>query len=316
MSAPAVSVVLPIYNGTRYLRESVDSVLAQTFRDFELLAWDDGSADDSRAVLASYRDPRVRAFANPANRGLFPTLNLAVRECRGGLVRLWAQDDRMLPHCLEREVEYWARHPGVGMTYCQHHLIDAVGTVVRRAPDDGTPDVVEPWLASQISYYWGSMPGNISTVTLKKSVLDRVGPFAPLRVSGDFEMWARVMEHYPVGFIREPLVELRAHAGQFSRWSGEQLNFIREDRQVLERLFERLPEPLRRHARSYHLRRRVITYVHCMMRALAAGQFRYALQVLAEVRREGNVAWLVFLWLVTGNGRWFRPEPVYRNPAA
>src|SRR5262249_19641802 len=158
-------------------------------------------------ATASFCDPRIRRFANCRNQGLFPTLNLASAQCRADLIRLWAQDDRMLPHCLEREVAFSERHPEIGMSYCQRYLIDGSGSRVSGPAEDGTPEVVEPWLANQLSFYWGSMPGNISTVMLRRSARDRVGPFAALRVSGDFDMWARIMEHYPIGFIREPLIE-------------------------------------------------------------------------------------------------------------
>jgi hypothetical protein len=220
----------------------------------------------------------------------------------------------MKPHCLERETAYWRVHPQVGMSYCQSDVIDEAGRVVSPAPADDTPEVVEPWLVAQISYYFGCMPGNISTVTVRKDVLEALGGFAPLRLAADFDLWERVSRRHPVGFIRASLIELRRHPEQLSRRTGEGLTFIREDRQVLARLFARLPAPLRRHARSYHARRRAVQYVHYMMRALAAGQVRFALQVLAEVRREGSLAWLVFLWLATANGRWFRPKPVYQEP--
>src|SRR5262245_238256 len=111
MASPAISVVLPVYNGVPYIRESVRSVLTQTFTDFELLVWDDGSTDSTGEALASLRDPRVRRFTNGVNQGLFPTLNLAIAQCRGDLIRLWAQDDRMLPQCLEKETAFSERHP-------------------------------------------------------------------------------------------------------------------------------------------------------------------------------------------------------------
>ena len=82
---PLVSVIIPSYNSRQWVGKAIDSVLAQTCRDFELIVWDDGSSDDSGAVVASYRDPRLRAFAHRPNCGLFPTLNLALGECRADL---------------------------------------------------------------------------------------------------------------------------------------------------------------------------------------------------------------------------------------
>lgn len=313
MSQPAVSVILPIYNGERYLEESLRSVLTQSRADYELIAWDDGSHDRSASIAASFRDNRVRYFRNDTNLGLFPTLNLAIQQARAPLIRLWAQDDRMKPHCLQRELEFWAAHPEIGMSYCARDIIDATGQCLAPASPDATPDVVEPWLANQISFYWGCMPGNIATVMIRKDVLEKVGPFATLRVSGDFEMWTRIMEEHAVGFIREPLIELRRHVQQFSRWKEVAPDFIREDRQIFSTLAARLPAQLQCHARSYQ-RRRAVRYLHQSVRLLAAGQVALARQVFQEVRREANPFLVVLLWLVTLNGRVARLSPMYVSP--
>src|SRR5262249_31752582 len=147
--SPETTVILSVYNGSRYLRESMDSVLAQTYRDFELCIWDDGSKDDTPAILDSYRDPRIRRFRNSPNMGLYPTLNRALQEARGERIRLWSYDDRMKPQCLEREAAFWAAHPEIGMSYCSRDRIDPQGCL-QSVKMDETPEVVEPWLAAQI----------------------------------------------------------------------------------------------------------------------------------------------------------------------
>src|SRR5439155_3850873 len=154
-AAPPLTVILPVYNGQRYLRASLDSVLGQTYRDFDLDVWDDGSTDGTPAILDGYSDRRLRRFTNRPNKGLFPTLNVAVREARGSKLRLWAYDDLMKPNCLEREAQFWRVHPEIGMSYCHSDRIGADGKVFAPAAQDTTPEVVEPWLAAQISYYHG-----------------------------------------------------------------------------------------------------------------------------------------------------------------
>src|SRR5438552_3810406 len=135
-AASTLTIILPVYNGERYLRASLDSVLGQTHRDFELDVWDDGSKDDTPGILDSYSDPRVRRFTNRPNKGLFPTLNVAIREARGSRLRLWAYDDIMKPNCLERETAFWRAHPQIGMSYCQCDRIDADSKVFAPAMDD------------------------------------------------------------------------------------------------------------------------------------------------------------------------------------
>ncbi len=316
MIRPAVSIVMPVYNGRRYLAESIESVLAQTWTDFEFVICDDGSSDDSYQMCASYRDPRIRLLRNAANRGLFPNLNRLVGESRAPIVRFWSQDDRMKPNCLRAEQEFRAAHDGVALTYCQRDTIDERGAVVARPAYDPTPEVIEPWLSNQIAVYHGCLQGNIATVAVRRSVLDEAGPFAEhFRVSGDFEMWTRISARHPIGFIRDPLIDLRAHRGQFSRSPRERLAFIREDRAVVERLLADLEPDVQRYARAYRRRHQDLWTMHYLAGCVARGDWSTARQVVGELRRTGPVLPLLARWLVTANGAWFRPEPAYRKPA-
>src|SRR5690349_18729732 len=99
MPGPLVSVCLPVYNGEQYLRESIDSVLGQTYADFEILISDDGSTDSSAEICAQYadRDRRVRFWRNEANRGLFANYNICMNRARGEFIKPFAQDDVLHP---------------------------------------------------------------------------------------------------------------------------------------------------------------------------------------------------------------------------
>ncbi len=307
-----VSVILPVYNGGRHLRESIDSVLAQTHGDFELLVCDDGSTDGSWEVVRGYRDARLRPLRNETNLGLFKTLNRLLGASSGDLVRVWAQDDRMRPHCLERELRFWEAHPEIGLSYCAAAYIDAEGNPLPpHQGEDTTPEVIAPWLAAQISVYWGNLAANISSVMLARRAVERVGPFADLRVAGDFEMWVRVMGAFPAGCIREPLIELRSHAGQFSRASTSGLVALRESEPVFEELLGRLPDGLRPYARRYLVRRYYAQYVHHAARALLAGRFGYARDVLRFLAARASLPAAAFWWVAGLNGRAFQPQPRY-----
>lgn len=119
---PLVSVVLPVYNGEKYLAEAIDSVLAQTFGDFELIMIDDGSTDGSQQILREYErgDPRVRVIVRE-NRGLATTLNDSIDIARGSWIARMDQDDIALPHRFERQLE-WLEKTGA----------DIAGSWVRR----------------------------------------------------------------------------------------------------------------------------------------------------------------------------------------
>jgi len=311
---PSLSVVLPVYNGARHLRESIEGVLGQTCSDFELLVWDDASLDGSWEIARSYSDQRIRWYQQSENVGLFRNLNNALERAGGELVRLWSQDDRMKPECLEREQRFWKRHPDVGMFYCQRETIDHRGCVLNSGLGDTTPEVISGGLADEISYNWGSMPGNISTVTIPRRVLSRLGLF-DLRMSlaADFAMWVRIQEKYSIGFCNEPLIQLRSHSEQLSRRRGADLVFLRECREIYRVLHERLPVETRSQRERYS------RYVHCApcfsaaVRALLRGEAKHAWKLIKEIHGWHNAGLVALLWLVTGNLRCYRPQPVYSD---
>lgn len=315
-SSVPLTIVMPVYNGQKYLRASLDSVLAQTYRDYELVIWDDGSVDGTAHILDSYTDPRIRRFSNRPNKGLFPTLNLALSEARGERIRLWAQDDRMRPRCLEREDAFWEANPRIGMSCCRVEFMDAEGHTVNPCPPDTTPEIVEPWLAAQLLFYHGCITANISTITLRKDLLLELGGFGDFQHSGDFDVVERVTERYPFGTVYGfgTLVDLRLHQGQLSNSAGACVAALREDRRIRERLFRRLPPEIQEHARNYRMRNQRIKCVHYAIKELLRGRWRVAAALLGELPNEGNPLLLFYYWLISGNGRWGTPRPLYREP--
>ncbi len=118
---PNISVVLPVYDGEHHLADAVRSVLAQTFRDFELIVIDDGSTDRTGAILSDFSDARLRIVRFPANRGLVEALNVGIRESKSELIARMDADDLCMPRRFERQVAFMNAHPEV----------DACGTWTR-----------------------------------------------------------------------------------------------------------------------------------------------------------------------------------------
>jgi glycosyltransferase involved in cell wall biosynthesis len=312
MQHPRVSVILPVYNGETYIKNSLESILIQSYKNFELIIGDDGSKDNTLKIIESYKDNRIKLFKHNVNQGLFKNLNHLIAEAESEYIRLWAQDDIMKPECLEEEIEFHQQHPEVGMSYCQRDIIDEHNQVLSPALKDNTPEIVSSNLANQISFYHGSMPGNIATVMLKKSVLDNVGLFREdMRVSGDFEMWVRIMEHYPIGYIHKSLIKLRSHPNQFSRRRGIYLAFIQEDREIFTTLIKRLPPDILDHARQYMRWHHYTQYVHSMFRSFLAGDLETAVKIFQEISKFESILVITCLWLITGNKRWWVKKPKY-----
>jgi len=129
MTDPIVTVLIPVYNGEKYLTDAIDSILQQRFKDFELLIIDDGSTDKSAAIAESYRDERVHVLKNNENRGISFTRNLAIEVAKGDFLALLDADDVALPGRLGNQVSYLMSHPEVALCGTQALFIDASGRV-------------------------------------------------------------------------------------------------------------------------------------------------------------------------------------------
>ena len=124
MSQPAISVLLPVYNGSRFLQKAVDSILAQSFEDFELIAVDDGSTDNSVSILEAYNDPRIVLLKHPVNRGIVQTLNTGLARCTGKYIARMDADDIALPERFSRQVAHFEKYPDTGVVDTVQDCID------------------------------------------------------------------------------------------------------------------------------------------------------------------------------------------------
>lgn len=220
-AAPAVSVVLPTYNRPELLRRAIDSVLRQTYGDFELLVVDDASAEDPTPVVESFGDDRVRLIRHPENRGNAAARNTAIRSARGRFLAFLDDDDEWAPEKLELQVpvlESSARDEA--LVYCARRLI-ADGAVVGIDAPGKEGDVLDELLP------WGLM--SCPSVLLKAAVLDEVGLFDERLSRGvDDDLWRRIARHYRVRYLDRALVDCHVHAGERVS-SVETPDQIRED---------------------------------------------------------------------------------------
>lgn len=275
---PAVSVILPVYNGGAYLIESVQSVLEQTLCDFELLVVDDCSTDRSWEYLRRLEDPRVRIFRNGSNKGLFYNLNFLVQKTVAPLIKLWAQDDMMYPHCLQAFVGFHQQHPFIGFSYSGRDHMDEDGRVVATKTVDRTPHLVSPEMHARIAFFTGSIAGNIANVCICKEALQKAGPFnEQMQVSADFDMWVRLAKDHPVGFIPESLIKLRDHEQQLSRREKLYINNVKEDLQVYRYLQSYVGPEIRKEGTRLLRHYKMQYYYTLMLKALFRGQLSSAL---------------------------------------
>jgi glycosyltransferase involved in cell wall biosynthesis len=212
--SPLVSVVIASYNHDRFLRQNLDSVLAQTHRDLEIVAVDDGSTDGSLATLQEYASQhpgRVRVFAHPQreNRGIYATLNRAIAEARGEYIAVQGSDDAWLPRKLERQLEAFAADPAVGAVYAQAYLVDQSGAHLRTAGQAQVYGRVADDLVATLLEY--NVVPAMSIVY--RAVLVPSPAFAEDLLYADWDLNLRLALRTRMVGIAEPLVLYRRHAG-------------------------------------------------------------------------------------------------------
>lgn len=134
MNSPVVTVFIPCYNAGRFIAETIDSILVQTYQDFEILIIDDGSTDNSSEILNKYaeKDERIRILKNKRNRGIGYTRNRGVREARGKYLAIMDADDVSVPARLEKEVQYLEKNQSVGAVSGCAHMINEQGRKLGR----------------------------------------------------------------------------------------------------------------------------------------------------------------------------------------
>jgi glycosyltransferase involved in cell wall biosynthesis len=312
---PAITILLPVYNGAAYLKESIDSVLAQDYRDFELHIIDDMSADQSPAIARTTGDSRVRHSRNPERYGLFKTLNRGFEEAdKSAYVRIWAQDDRMLPGSLKSFVNFARAHPSAGMFYCDYYVIDHAGSRSGAeskylAQRGRTPAVAGRELSALLFWLYGCLPGNISTVMLRRDAWEKIGGFVTgFQQAPDYEMWVRLSEHHNIGFISEKAIELREHSGQLGKLGEKELSTIEEELIVVNRLRARLASILTEKELNRLWRtERGRQHIHWIVRALLRGEWSTAKRGWQSVKLYGQPWSQALFWLVSLNGRLFMP---------
>ena len=205
--SPKVSVLLPVYNGEQFLEEAIDSILNQTFQDFELLILlEYGSNAASREIVESKKvDQRIRVIENQKGRlGLAESLNLGMRQAKGEYIARMDADDISLPKRFAKQVKYLDEHPDIVMC----------GTAMRGLYDDGHMDD-RGYFTDPGSIRFECMLGNPfghptvmwrREVFLRESLFYRNTPY-----SEDFELWKRVVERFPCANLREHLLLYRLH---------------------------------------------------------------------------------------------------------
>src|SRR5690554_967859 len=232
---PLISVVIPTYNRADFLKEAIDSVLAQTYPNFEILVVDDGSTDNTRDILKEYsQEPRFRYFYQK-NQGQSVARNYALSEARGDFVCFLDSDNRWLPYKLEVSLQAFRDHPDVSIVYGDIITINEKGQEVSRQNMRRYSGRITPYL------FQDNCVSMNTSMTRRQCFNEMGGLEVGRRAADDYELWLRFSARYKFLYIREFLAEYRVMENQIS--SNKDRRF-QSNREIMENFVRRFPDAL------------------------------------------------------------------------
>ena len=225
---PLVSIAVASYNHGKFIGALIQSVLDQTFSDFELIICDDRSTDNSRVVIESFQDIRIKKCFNDKNLGVVANINKAISLTRGKYVVVIGSDDLMFPDNLKRKVEVLEKNPHVGLIYSDFVDIDEEGNSTgRRRARNPSHDAV---YAKEDFFVRLMEESNFiasPSVVVRKECYSRLGLYDErLRAAQDYEMWLRISLHYDCAYLSDSLVQYRWHSTNVTH------DYLNENRQA------------------------------------------------------------------------------------
>ena len=241
MKHPCVSVILPVYNGERYIRQSIESILAQTYQDFELLVIDDGSTDGTAGIVKAYEN-RLRYIRQP-NSGASHARNQGIRLSQGKHVAFQDADDLWEPEKLAIQVNFLDRHPDVGLVHCDCEIIDEEGHTIFRSKHSEREEGY--WRLFQQGHAVG-----MYSVMLRRELLDKTGLFDeefPKAGLEDVDFWARLGKITLFHCLPTVLVKHRFHRYSTCKMSENTLLPLEHRALMLKKMLARFgDDPERR----------------------------------------------------------------------
>lgn len=248
---PRVSVVIPNYNYARFLKDRFNSVLQQTFQDFEIVYLDDGSTDDSDRIVSEFLWQRpFRQYQNSQNTGSpFIQINKGVRLAQGELIWIAEADDYADPDFLQTMVSVLDRNPAVCLAYCQSIAVDETGSYLFSMRDHTDYLSTTRWNLDYRNFgrdecrrylLYGNTIPNFSAAVFRRAIFERAGYIdESMNISGDWLTWIRMLLIADIAFVARPLNYYRWHAGSVRSRTGF-MQYVCERYSVFDYLREHL----------------------------------------------------------------------------
>lgn len=217
---PLVSVIMPVYNGEKYISESIESILHQTYKNFEFIIIDDGSTDSTSVLLSDYqkKDPRIKVKRFEKNQGLTICLNIGIKLARGEYIARMDADDISLPSRFEKQVEFLEKHPHVAVLGTSFSLIDQNGSTLRKYFFSNNHNILK----------WNLLffnPICHPSVVFRASTIREIGGYSSdLMRAQDYDLWWRVCRIAELSNLQEQYLIMRQHAMRVTNQHQEDQN--------------------------------------------------------------------------------------------
>lgn len=195
---PTVSVIIPTYQRSHLVTEAIGSVLAQTYRDYEIIVVDDGSTDDTKERLAELGDKITYIYQT--NKGLAAARNTGIKAASGKYIAFLDDDDLWLPKKLAKQVPILDAQPETALVCTDMLLSDSSGKIISQTKLDLKQKVLTSWTLFRSCFVF------VNTVLLRRTCLDKVGLFDEnLEIFEDYDLWLRIAQKHSIHYLNEPM---------------------------------------------------------------------------------------------------------------
>ncbi len=234
-----VSVIMPVFNGESYLCEAIQSVLDQTYTNFEFIIINDGSTDSSELLIKRFRDDRIKVINNPVNMGLVKTLNLAISHCKGEFIARFDSDDICFPHRLEKQLDKFSQNNDLDVVGSSAIIIGKCGEHkgLFKVPEEHT-DIHLGMLFNNQIIHPSVMMRRCSILQYMPTIYD----IKDLHVE-DYGLWVKMLSSHQFYNIQEPLIKYRVHESKVSTiYSNSQIKNSKKIKYTVANFFSVKPD--------------------------------------------------------------------------
>lgn len=226
---PLVSVIIPTYNRAELVRRAVESVLAQTYKNIEVIVIDDGSTDDTASLLAPYLKHIVYVLESNNGGSVGRARNIGIKHSKGDYLAFLDSDDEWLPDKLEKQVSL-LKSPNVHIAYCDAYYVDEKGDILAIKRERRRGNILRHLLIDNV------VSGSASAVILRRDCFDKVATFREdIDTPEDWDLWLRLAFHFDFDYVPVPLVKIRVHSE-----NNRNTLLIENSRQTIQKIYDGL----------------------------------------------------------------------------